>query len=36
MSDQASTAAGADAPDAHAETPGLDESVRAVGAAGRA
>ncbi|RBK18404.1 phage holin family protein, partial [Xanthomonas oryzae pv. oryzae] len=25
MSDQASTAAGADAPDAHAETPGLDE-----------
>ncbi|RBJ99008.1 phage holin family protein, partial [Xanthomonas oryzae pv. oryzae] len=26
MSDQASTAAGADAPDAHAETPGLDES----------
>ncbi|RBE91000.1 phage holin family protein, partial [Xanthomonas oryzae pv. oryzae] len=23
MSDQASTAAGADAPDAHAETPGL-------------
>ncbi|MFC0153114.1 phage holin family protein [Xanthomonas dyei] len=36
MSDQASTAAGSGAPEAHPETPGLDESVRAVGAAGRA
>ncbi|WP_115514150.1 MULTISPECIES: phage holin family protein [Xanthomonas] len=36
MVDQASTAAGSGAPDARPETPGLDESVRAVGAAGRA
>ncbi|AKU52069.1 phage holin family protein [Xanthomonas arboricola pv. juglandis] len=36
MSDQASTAAASDAPNARPETPGLDESVRAVGAAGRA
>ncbi|CAE6843710.1 phage holin family protein [Xanthomonas arboricola pv. corylina] len=36
MSDQASTAAASDAPNARPETPGLDESVRAVGTAGRA
>ncbi|WP_115557354.1 phage holin family protein [Xanthomonas campestris] len=36
MSDQASTAGGPDAHDARPETPGLDESVRQVGAAGRA
>ncbi|KPL48423.1 membrane protein [Xanthomonas axonopodis] len=36
MSDQASPTAEAEAPDARAQTPGLDESVRAVGAAGRA
>ncbi|MBO9787258.1 hypothetical protein [Xanthomonas phaseoli] len=36
MSDQASPAAGTDAPDAREQTPGLDESVRAVAAAGRA
>lgn len=36
MSDQASTAAGAGAPNSRAGTPGLEESVRAVGAASRA
>ncbi|PPU78386.1 hypothetical protein [Xanthomonas cucurbitae] len=35
MSDQASTAPGPDAPDGRGATPGLDESVRAVGTAGR-
>jgi len=36
VSDQASTAAGAGAPNSRAGTPGLEESVRAVGAASRA
>ena len=36
MSDQPSTAVGPDTHDARPETPGLDESVRQVGAAGRA
>ncbi|MBB5863812.1 phage holin family protein [Xanthomonas sp. 3058] len=36
MSDQASTTADSGAPDARPEAPGLEESVRAVGAAGSA